>query len=102
MTMGKLPPMDSISVSEFKATCLAVIERVRRSGQNVVITKHGEPVAELVPARPPERKGRGFLGRMRGEFEIRGDIMNPVLSEAEWTGGLLDGASKKKTRRRRR
>lgn len=80
----------SLQVSEFKATCLSVIERVRQTGQPVLITKHGEAVAELVPARP-QAKGRreGFLGSMRGTAEVAGDIVSPVLSHDEWTKGLL-------------
>ena len=81
--------MKTISVSEFKATCLAVIEQVRRTGQPVLITKHGQPVAELVPPKPAEKKRRNFLGRMRGKFDIVGDIVGPVMSEEEWTKQLL-------------
>jgi prevent-host-death family protein len=93
--------MKTISVSEFKATCLSVIERVRQSGQPVLITKHGQPVAELVPPRPAERERRAFLGRMRGQFKIVGDVMAPVMTEEDWTKHLLgDGrASRKRLRR---
>ncbi|MBI1779653.1 MAG: type II toxin-antitoxin system Phd/YefM family antitoxin [Proteobacteria bacterium] len=92
--------MDKISVSEFKATCLAVIERVRQSGQTVVITKHGRPVAEVIPVRAGEHRGRGFLGRMQGEFAVVGDIVSPVMSEEEWTHSLLEGQARKKRPRR--
>ncbi len=94
--------MESISVSEFKATCLSVIERVRQSGQTIVITKHGEPVAELVPPRPAEPKGRGFLGRMRDGFDIVGDVMEPVLGDGEWAPDALSGTPMVKRSRRRR
>ncbi len=87
----KLMSMVSIQVSEFKATCLSVIERVRKTGQAVLITKHGVPVAELVPSRPqPKRKRQGFLGSMRGTAALSGDVVSPVLAEEEWTKGLLD------------
>jgi prevent-host-death family protein len=92
--------MASISVSEFKATCLSLIEQVRQTGQTIVITKHGQAVAELVPSRPPERKGRGFLGRMRAELEITGDVTAPVLTEAEWTSAILDQPAPAKKRRK--
>jgi len=39
----------SISATEFKATCLAVIDRVSRTGEPVVITKRGRAVARLIP-----------------------------------------------------
>ncbi len=90
--------MTSLSVSEFKATCLSVIARVQRSGQTFLITKHGHPVAELVPTRAPRHKGRGFLGRMRAEFDIVGDVMSPVLTAGEWTEGLLGPTSKRRNR----
>jgi prevent-host-death family protein len=97
--------VDTISVSEFKATCLAVIERVRQSGQAVLITKHGQPVAELVPPRPVERPGRGFLGRMKGELSIAGDLLKPVLSRQDWERSPLEEAdltaAHKPARRRR-
>jgi prevent-host-death family protein len=87
--------MVSIQVSEFRATCLSVIERVRQTGQPVLITKHGEPVAELVPARPQAKgKRQGFLGSMRGTASLAGDIVSPVLSEDEWTKGLLEDDKK--------
>ena len=87
--------MLSIQVSEFKATCLSVIERVRQTGQPVLITKHGEPVAELVPARPQAKgKREGFLGSMRGTAELAGDIVSPVLSDEEWTKGVLEDDKK--------
>lgn len=87
--------MVSIQVSEFKATCLSVIERVRKTGQAVLITKHGVPVAELVPSRPQaKRKRQGFLGSMRGSASLAGDIVSPALTEDEWTRGLLDDDKK--------
>jgi prevent-host-death family protein len=82
--------MVSMQISEFKATCLAVIERVRQTGQPVLITKHGDPVAEIVPSRLQTKgKREGFLGSLRGTAEIVGDVLSPVLSEDEWSAGLL-------------
>lgn len=74
--------MESIAISEFKATCLAVLERVRTTGQSVLVTRRGEPVAEIVP--PPAAKRRSLLGSGRGTGEILGDIVAPVVDESEW------------------
>jgi len=83
--------MVSIQVSEFKATCLSVIERVRKTGQAVRITKHGVPVADLVPLRPQATgKRQGFLGSLLGTASLAGDIVSPVLTDDEWTKGLLE------------
>ena len=45
-----------IPAAEFKATCLKLMDRVRETRAEYVITKHGEPVAKLVPVEAPERK----------------------------------------------
>lgn len=74
--------METISISKFKATCLEVLRKVRLTGQPVLVTKHGEPVAEIIPPSPhPERKS--WLGFMQGTATIHGDIVSPV-AEDDW------------------
>ena len=46
--------MESIAVSKFKATCLAVLQRVKRTGRPVRVTRFGKPVADVVPPRVKE------------------------------------------------
>ena len=75
--------MDSIAVSKFKATCLAVLERVRQTGEPVLVTKRGEPIAEIVPASPPSVDKRR-LGMLAGSGRILGDIVAPAAAEDEW------------------
>ncbi|MBI2965616.1 MAG: type II toxin-antitoxin system Phd/YefM family antitoxin [Chloroflexi bacterium] len=75
--------MESIAISKFKATCLAVLEKVRHTGQPVLVTKRGEPIAEIVPAsRPADGKRR--LGMFAESGKIVGDIVAPVVEEGEW------------------
>ena len=74
---------ETVSISEFKATCLARIERVRRTGRRLVITKHGEAVAEVVPPSPPARADR-WLGAAVGTGRILGDLVEPVVPAGEW------------------
>jgi prevent-host-death family protein len=38
-----------VQASTFKAQCLALLDEVARSRDTVVVTKHGKPVARLVP-----------------------------------------------------
>lgn len=73
----------TISASRFKATCLGVLEKVRETGQPVVVTKFGKPIAEVIPARP-SKGGREWFGCMEGTVKIAGDIVGPVLDEDEW------------------
>jgi prevent-host-death family protein len=53
-----------IAAAEFKARCLELMDRVRETGAEFVITKHGTPVAKLVPV--VERTRQPFFGAMRG------------------------------------
>lgn len=81
-------PIETMSISEFKATCLAVLERVRRSGRPLLVTRRGEPVAEI---NPPSLSASGpsWMGTMRGTAKITGDLVEPAGSAADWdaTGG---------------
>jgi prevent-host-death family protein len=69
-----------MTASEFKAKCLAAIDRVRDRGEPIVITKHGRVVASLVPAG--EFDERPWL-RVRGTARWRGDAVAPVVEERE-------------------
>lgn len=53
-----------VAAAEFKATCLELMDRVRETGAEYVVTKHGTPVAKLVPYKAPGRKG--VFGSMKG------------------------------------
>ena len=68
-----------IKASEFRAKCLALMDEVARTGDAVVITKNGKPVAELVPHRPRKPRARGCL---KGKLFITGDIISPI--DVEW------------------
>ena len=74
--------MKDVSISEFKAKCLGLIEQVQKTRQPLRITRHGKPVAEVVPAGPDPK--RSFLGSMRGTVEILGDIVSPVIDLDEF------------------
>jgi len=82
MTIGKIVVMNDISISEFKAKCLGLIEQVHKTRQPLRITRHGRPVAEVIPAGP-DRK-RKFVGDMIGTAKIVGDIVSPVIDLDEF------------------
>jgi prevent-host-death family protein len=69
--------MHDIPISKFKAKCLGLIEQVHKTRQPLRITRHGIPLAEVIPAGP-DRK-REFLGDMVGTAEIVGDLVSPVI-----------------------
>jgi prevent-host-death family protein len=63
-----------MTISKFKATCLATLEKVRRTGRPVRVTRFGKPVADIVPPAP-EHRHPGWLGSLRGTLEFRDDIL---------------------------
>jgi prevent-host-death family protein len=71
--------MRSVTASELKAKCLGILDQVSRTGEPVIVTKRGRPVARLVPAGPD-----GAVPSLAGTVEIVGDILSPVLPAAEW------------------
>jgi prevent-host-death family protein len=74
--------MREIAISQFKATCLAVLEDVRRTRRPVRVTRFGKPVAEVIP--PSVAAKESWLGCMRDSLEIRGDIVGPVRAFERW------------------
>jgi antitoxin (DNA-binding transcriptional repressor) of toxin-antitoxin stability system len=75
--------METMAISKFKATCLATLERVRRTGRPLRVTRFGKPVADIVPPSPP-RPPSEWLGSMRGTLDIRGDVLSPSSELAPW------------------
>jgi antitoxin (DNA-binding transcriptional repressor) of toxin-antitoxin stability system len=75
--------MEEIAISVFKATCLAVIENVRKTQRPIRITRFGKPIAELVPPSGPSAPAN-WLGGMAGTGRIVGDIMSPAIEESDW------------------
>ena len=73
--------MKTIPAGSFKARCLAIMDEVKAKRETVVITKHGEPVAKLVPI---ERESDEIFGFFRGKGSITGDVVSPVLFHKEW------------------
>jgi prevent-host-death family protein len=75
------PKMKRMAAGAFKAKCLAVMDEVQAKHETVVITKHGKPVAKLVPVEP---QGDDIFGLLRGKVAIIGDVVSPALSRREW------------------
>ena len=75
--------MEEIAISEFKAKCLAILERVQKTKKPVRITRHGKPVAEVVPPLVPVDRD-AWLASMRGTVKILGDIVSPASDPDEW------------------
>jgi prevent-host-death family protein len=73
--------MKTIPAGAFKTHCLAIMDEVKAKRETVVITKHGEPVAKLVPINTAADEIFGFFS---GKGSITGDVVAPALSQEEW------------------
>lgn len=68
----------AIGAGEFKAKCLQLLDAVAEKRGTLVITKHGKPVAKLVPVAPEQR----IFGALKGSVVEERDIVSPV--DADW------------------
>jgi prevent-host-death family protein len=75
--------METMAISEFKAKCLSVLQRVKRTGKPVLVTRFGRPIAEVVP---PSRHARAasWIGSFQSRGRVVGDIVSPAADEKEW------------------
>ena len=69
-----------LSAGEFKAKCLNLMDKVKESHEEIIITKHGKPVARLLPLE--EKPEKPLYGYLSGSVIILGDIINSL--EVEW------------------
>jgi prevent-host-death family protein len=65
----------TIAAGEFKAKCLHLLDEVKQTRKEIVITKRGHAVARLLPV---EDEKPVIFGRMRGSVKILGDIIGPT------------------------
>lgn len=71
----------TIPAGEFKAKCLQLMDEVHNNHTSITITKHGKPVAMLVPL---EDTAKNFFGLLKGSATIKGDIVEPI--DVTWEG----------------
>ena len=76
---GTLIGSRTVKASEFKATCLKLMDEVAETGKEIVITKRGKPVAKLTSH---QERPKTLFGIDRGRLKITGDIISPI--DVEW------------------
>jgi prevent-host-death family protein len=72
-----------MAAGKFKAQCLAVMDEVQAKREPVLVTKHGKPVAQVVPI-PDDDEDDPIFGFYKGKIEIVGDIVAPIYTDAEY------------------
>ena len=78
--------MKTLTASDFKARCLAIVDEVAETGEPVTITKRGKAVAQLVPPVPRDEDHPQFS--LRNSGRIVGDVLAPVLAPEAWEANL--------------
>jgi prevent-host-death family protein len=68
----------SVAANEFSAHCLSLLEEVTATGEPLIVTQQGKPVAKLVPFERP----RPLLGSIVWEK----DIVSPIDEAAPRRG----------------
>jgi len=66
---------ENVQAGVFKAQCLNMLNEVQKKHKHLIITKHGKPVAQLIPLN--EKKDRLF-GKLAGSVKITGDIIQSI------------------------
>lgn len=73
--------MKKIAAGAFKTNCLAIMDEVQAKREAVLITKHGKPVAKLIPVNTEADEIYDFLA---GKGTVAGDVISPAISPEEW------------------
>jgi prevent-host-death family protein len=68
----------TMSAAEFKAKCLQAMEQVAATGEPIIVTKRGKPVAQLAPVAKKSKSLRGFL---KGSVKSGKDIISPIICD---------------------
>jgi prevent-host-death family protein len=73
--------MKKMAAGSFKVHCLSVMDEVCATRETVLITKHGKPVAKLIPADKDADEIYDFLA---GKGSINGDVISPAIAADDW------------------
>ena len=71
-----------VSSVEFRANCFKILDQVEKTHQEVVITKRGKPVAELI--RYIHDRGGDPRSDLRGSVREHGDLQAQVVPPSDW------------------
>ncbi len=76
--------MKTMAAAKFKAQCLAVMDEIQLKRESVLVTKHGRPVAKMVPLDIADEVDPLDAFRYPGKITIHGDIMSPAYTDIEY------------------
>ncbi len=71
----------TIPVTQFRNQCLRLIDEVKATGEKLIVTKHGRPVAEVIPVTKKLKKS--IIG-WSSDIRINDDLSKPAIPPEEW------------------
>ena len=71
----------TIPAARFREQCLRLMDEVNATGERLIVTKHGRPVAAVVPVT--ERPAPGIVGWCR-QMRIHDDLSEPAVPAQDW------------------
>ena len=74
---------ETVAISKFKATCLELLRKVKKTGQPLIVTKNGEPIA-LISSPPQPEVPESWLGSFRESGSIQDDLLDPASDPEDW------------------
>ena len=88
MSNDKSTGRQTIKASEFKAKCLKLMDEVAETGEELIVSKNGRPIARLVPYR---KRPTSLFGIDKGKVEVLGDIVEPL--DVAWEAAAHESGS---------
>ncbi|MEC5291336.1 type II toxin-antitoxin system Phd/YefM family antitoxin [Aurantimonas sp. C2-6-R+9] len=73
----------TVTATVFKSDCLKLIDAMNRDHEPVVVTRHGKPVARLVPVETNEGR-QSLFGAMKDTIHYDDDLIEPAADPSEW------------------
>lgn len=73
----------TVTATVFKSDCLKLIDAMNRDHEPVVVTRHGKPVARLVPVETNEGR-QSLFGAMKDTILDYDDIISPASDPEDW------------------
>ena len=74
--------MKKVQISVFKAKCLQLLDEVSRTDEELIVTRHGQPLVTINPIK--EKKFRNGFGLAKGTAKIQGDLIAPATDLSDW------------------
>ena len=88
MSNDKSTGTQTIKASEFKAKCLKLMDEVAETGEELIVSKNGRPIARLVPYR---KRPTSLFGIDKGKVEVLGNIVEPL--DVAWEAAVHEPGS---------